>query len=203
MGGEFESVNGRPTMAFSHLTRAGDGVGGCSGMIMNCLIVQPGAFPCISIISAYNLTFLRNTLSPRGAAAACIEGAANCGSIFARQNQNPNSAVPIFNSYASGNHDDGLVPIRTTGATKYTLTGGEVNALLQTTSAAAVAITVPPNSTTSLPIGTRIIIEQNGAGPVTLHPGRGVTLDGALTTSGQYQTLTLLKTTTNRWLITR
>ena len=205
IGGEYEAVNPRPTMTFSHLTLAGDGVGRCGFVtVMNAMIVQPGAFPCMVIFSGGSFIFLNNTLNCRhSGVAACIEGVTNASSVFARHNVNYASAVPLFNDVASGPHDIGVMAVLSTAATAYALTPSATNALLQTTSGSPVAIAVPTHATIGYSIGTRVLIEQNGAGAVTVAGAAGVTLNGTLTTTAQYQRRELIKTATNRWLVTR
>lgn len=202
IGGEYEAVNGRPTMTFAAHTLGGAPVGSVHAMIINPLIVQPGGLPCIQAFSMASLCLLWAKLTASAPAAACITGTWNIGSIFARGNYNPNTPLPIFDSYAS-NHDDGNLPIRTTPATVYTLAITENQALLQTTSGSAVTITVPSNEALGFPVGSRVLIEQHGAGAVSVVGARGVTVHGPGTTSARYQRLELIKTAVNRWLVSR
>lgn len=203
IGGEYESVNGHPTFTFGFQTHySNNGVGACNVLMMNGLIVQPGRQPCIVVHSLYTLHMQRMSMTATGVA-GCVSGTNNVGALFARGNVNPNTPVPIFDNYASGLHDDGYLPIRSFAGTTYTLTTAEANAVLQTTSRASVAITVPSNSSLPYSIGTRIVVEQNGTGAVSLHAAAGTTLHGTVATNAQYQMLTLIKTAANRWLVTR
>jgi hypothetical protein len=203
MGGEFEAVNGRPTLTFTYQTHySANSAGACSALLCNGLITQPAGQPCIVAFSLYNLHMTRMSLTATNVA-GCVSGTNNIGTVFARQNVNPNTPVPVFDTYANYVHDDGFLTIRSTASTAHTLGIAEANALLQTTARSAVAVTVAPNRSAQFPIGTRIMIEQNGAGPITLRPGPAVALDGPLTTTARYQVLTLVQTATNRWLVTR
>lgn len=81
-----------------------------------------------------------------------------------------------------------LVPgsFREVSGTTYTLADGdEVNGI-RATNAAAVTVTIPPNSSVAFPRYIRIPIRQGGAGAVTVAPGAGVTLNspnGSATTA--------------------
>lgn len=88
--------------------------------------------------------------------------------------------------------------------TSYTAVLGDANTYIQFTNGAAVAFTIPPNSGVAFPIGTVLIVEQNGAGAVTFTAGVGVTLHsrGALVaTAGQYAVAQVKKVATNTWTI--
>ena len=150
----------------------------------------------------YTLTLIRASLIAT-ATSACLQGMSNLGSLFARFNSNPNASVPLFDSYAGGGHDDGNLPIHQVAAAAYSLGSREWNALVQTQSDQPVSVTVPSHSALPYAIGTRIMIEQVGAGPVTLQPDRNVILDGTLGTTRRNQLLTLIKTSSDRWLVTR
>lgn len=75
---------------------------------------------------------------------------------------------------------------------------------IQFTNGAAVAFTIPPNSTAAFVIGATITIEQNGAGTVTMTAGAGVTLNsrgGLVATAGQYAVAQIKKVATDTWTI--
>lgn len=204
MGGEFESVNGRPTMTFKNVTHySALGVAGCTAVICGGLITQPPGEPCIEVFAMQGLN-MQNMRLTATAVAGCVTGTGAINNLFARLNTNINTPVAIFDGYAVGEHNDGYVRINTTASATPSLTVSEVNALLRCTAAAPVTLTVPPNIGIGYPVGTRIFIEQgDAAGPITLAAGAGVTLNGTTTTAGQYQTLAMLMTTNNRWLVTR
>jgi hypothetical protein len=91
----------------------------------------------------------------------------------------------------------------TTQAGSYTLVLGDAGTVIEFTSASAVTLTVPPNSSVAFAVGTIIEILQYGAGQVTVAPGAGVTLNSAdgLKTRAQYSTLSLRKRATNEWMV--
>lgn len=94
--------------------------------------------------------------------------------------------------------------VNTQSGTTYTLILSDFNKVLIFTSASAVTATVPPNSTTPFPIGTRIDAVQTGAGKVTFAQGSGVTIlskSSNKAIGAQYVGVTLLKTGTNTWVL--
>jgi predicted TIM-barrel enzyme len=76
--------------------------------------------------------------------------------------------------------------------------------LITCSNAAAIALTIPPNSSVAYGIGTQINIAQLGAGQVTITAGAGVTLNSAgtkLKLAAQYAVATCVKTDTNTWFV--
>ena len=72
----------------------------------------------------------------------------------------------------------------------------------------ALNLTIPPTGTgggeVNFPIGTQIIIVQQGAGAVTIVEGTGVTtrsLDDAAIINGQYVSVALIQRATKEWYI--
>lgn len=93
----------------------------------------------------------------------------------------------------------GRVEAYTTDAT---LALKDAYAYVQGNKATAMALTVPPNSTVAFPIGTEMIIENTGAGLVTITPGGGVTVNSegpSLVFTAQWQAALLKKTATDVW----
>lgn len=87
--------------------------------------------------------------------------------------------------------------------TTYTLVLSDAGELITMSNAAAITLTIPTNASVAFPIGTQILIEQAGAGQVTV-AGPGVTLHSAgalLSTASQHSTLALIKKATDTWLI--
>ena len=203
VGGEFESVNGRPTMTFSNLTLSGAGAGSCSAVICNGLITQPAGQPCISIAAMGNLHMIGMHLTATGVG-ACISGMNNVGTFFGRTNVNANPAVPLLDGYAASVHDDGYPRIITYSGTAVTGSFPDINSISRFTNAGAITYTVPANATVGFPLGTRITLEQGAAGVVTVAAAGGVTVNsrgGLMNTNGQYARLVLEKTATDRWLL--
>ncbi len=92
----------------------------------------------------------------------------------------------------------------TQSGTSYTAVLGDAAGYIQFTNGAAVAFTIPPNSSVAFPIGTVITIEQNGAGVVTITAGVGVTLrsrGSLVATGGQYAVAQIKKVATDTWTI--
>lgn len=86
--------------------------------------------------------------------------------------------------------------------TSYTFVLSDASKLVSLTNAAAIALTVPPNSSVAFPVGTQILIAQGGAGQVTVGPGSGVTIksrDSLVKITGQEGIATLIKTATDTW----
>ena len=88
--------------------------------------------------------------------------------------------------------------------TTYTAVLGDDGDLVTLDNAAAIALTIPPNSSVAFGIGTQINIMQLGAGQVTITAGAGVTLRSAgskLKTNGQYAVATCAKIATDTWVV--
>jgi hypothetical protein len=80
------------------------------------------------------------------------------------------------------------------------------NKLVTYANAAAIAVTIPLNSSVAFPIGTSINIAQTGAGQVTVSGAAGVTIrsTGASATTPKtrviYSAITCIKIATDEWL---
>lgn len=80
------------------------------------------------------------------------------------------------------------------------------NKLVTYSNAAAIAVTIPLNSSVAFPTGTSINIAQTGAGQVTVSGASGVTVrsTGATATTpktrAQYSAITCVKIATDEWL---
>lgn len=86
--------------------------------------------------------------------------------------------------------------------TDYTLVTGDAGKVIEVTSATATTLTVPPNSTAALPVGTVIGIFQAGAGTVNVAAGAGVTIRNLGSLTGQYAEASLRKRATDEWVLT-
>lgn len=75
--------------------------------------------------------------------------------------------------------------------------------IIEPNSASGVTITIPPNSSVAIPVGTSLQVCQAGAGQITIAAGSGVTLRTArsLTTRAQYSTITIRKRGVNEWIL--
>ena len=88
--------------------------------------------------------------------------------------------------------------------TTYTAVLGDDGKLVTCSNAAAIAFTIPPNSSVAFGIGTQINVMQLGAGQVTITAGAGVTLRSAgskLKTNAQYAVATCCKIDTDTWVV--
>ena len=89
--------------------------------------------------------------------------------------------------------------------TTYTFVLSDGDDYVTLTNAAAITVTVPPNSSVAYPIGTTIDCEQSGAGTVTFAEGSGVTINSLgsdKVSAGQYGVFTLIKKATDTWTLT-
>lgn len=83
----------------------------------------------------------------------------------------------------------------------YTLVLADAFKLVAMNNAAANTLTVPPNSAVAFPIGTRIDVGQDGAGPTSAVAGAGVTIRSPQTLKlrKQWAKATLIKRGTDTW----
>lgn len=103
---------------------------------------------------------------------------------------------------ADGAPGNTLTSNNQTGTT-YTLVLADHGKDVRCSNAAAITLTVPPNSSVAFPLGALIAVSQSGAGAVTATAGAGVTLHapfGAATTA-QYDQRVLEKVATNEWVV--
>jgi hypothetical protein len=86
--------------------------------------------------------------------------------------------------------------------TAYTLALSDMDNIVELNNAAAIVLTIPPNSTMPYVITHSSMILQTGVGQVTIAAGAGVTLNGTpgLKIASQWGAVTLLKRATDTWL---
>ena len=97
-----------------------------------------------------------------------------------------------------------MISINAQTGTTYTTVLTDDGKLVTCDNAAAIALTIPPNSSIAYGIGTQINIMQLGAGQVTITAGAGVTLRSAgnkLKTNAQYAVATCCKIATDTWVV--
>jgi hypothetical protein len=94
--------------------------------------------------------------------------------------------------------------INSQSGTTYTLALTDFGKVVETTSASATTVTVPPNSSIAFPIGTAVDVTQMGTGTVTIAQGAGVTIrtPSTLVLRVQYSTISLRKRATDEWVLT-
>ena len=97
--------------------------------------------------------------------------------------------------------------INTQTGTTYTTVLADNGKLTTLSNAAAIAVTIPLNSSVAYPVGAQINMAQLGAGQVTVSGAGGVTIvsTGATAatpkTRAQYSTLTCVQTSTDNWIV--
>lgn len=89
-------------------------------------------------------------------------------------------------------------------STGFTLALTDLGQTLRTTSATAMNVTVPPNSSVAFPLGTIIPVEQSAAGLVSFVAGAGVTIitRASLDMAGPNSLAALEKVATDTWRLT-
>jgi len=112
-------------------------------------------------------------------------------------------------AFTDGTQTKEGVPSRTTinqQAASYNLSTGGLtlrDSLLELSSASAITLTIPANSTTAYPVGTSIDILQTGAGQVTVAGAAGVTVNATpgLKLRAQWSSASLFKRATDTWVV--
>jgi hypothetical protein len=93
------------------------------------------------------------------------------------------------------------VELNSQTGTTYTLVSADRGKLVSLSNASPITLTIPTNSTTAFPTGTRIDIIQTGAGQVTVG-GAGVTINSKSSNkklSAQGSAASLIKFATDTW----
>lgn len=96
-----------------------------------------------------------------------------------------------------------LTTINAQTSPTYTLALTDNDALITFSSASAVSLTVPNNSTVAFPIGSHVKFAQMGTGQITVLADAGVAVfgDPGLKIASQYGAAELYKTAINTWLL--
>lgn len=149
-------------------------------------------------IGATNLTFAQFVSSSYNDEAArdAIGAALTAGSGVAITVDDAGDTITI---------KSGPITITTQTGTSYTAVLADAETYINFSNASAITFTVPPNSSVAFPVGTRIHIEQTGAGALSVAEGSGVTINsrGAdLSVAGQYGVAVLIKKATDTWTLT-
>lgn len=87
--------------------------------------------------------------------------------------------------------------------TTYTLVLSDAGKMVTLSNAAAIAVTIPLESSVAFAIGTSVDMLQLGAGQVTVAGAGGVTVNATpgLKTRAQYSALTALKIASDSWVV--
>ena len=97
------------------------------------------------------------------------------------------------------------VQINAQTGTTYTLVLADAGYLVTASNAGAITLSVPTNASVAFPIGTQILVNQLGAGQVTVAAVTSgtTTVSGrnGLKTSGQYAMISLVKVAADQWIV--
>lgn len=93
--------------------------------------------------------------------------------------------------------------INSQSGTTYTLALTDFGRVVETTSSSSVSVTVPPNSSVAVPVGSVVEIAQIGTGVVTVVAGAGVTINtpGTLVLRARYSSVAVRKQATDTWIL--
>ena len=93
--------------------------------------------------------------------------------------------------------------LNTQTGTTYTLVLTDASKLVTLNNAAAITLTIPPNSSVAFPVGTKVDLVQLGAGTVTVAEGSGVTVNATPTKDfrDQYSAASCIKIATDEWVL--
>lgn len=94
-----------------------------------------------------------------------------------------------------------ISPASVTYSATGTLALSDLGKTILASSASAINITVPPNSSVAFPIGASIPLIQTGTGLMTIVAGAAVTLNGNLVSNGQNNLVFLYKISTDTWQV--
>ncbi len=98
---------------------------------------------------------------------------------------------------------DKALTINAQTGTTYTTVLGDEQKLVTLSNAAAIALTIPLNSSVAYPVGAQLHFAQIGAGQVTVAGAGGVTVNGTpgLKARAQWSAFTAIKLSTNAWVL--
>jgi len=88
-----------------------------------------------------------------------------------------------------------------TKTSNYTLAFPDKDRLITVTASTDTTVTIPNNTTTQFLLGTKIDITNLGTGTVTIAGAEEVTLNGQPSVLSQYEKITLIKLSSNGWMI--
>jgi len=114
------------------------------------------------------------------------------------------SALTVTGDVVAGGINAPIHSINTQTGTSYTLAIGDANGVVDTDNGSANTVTVPPTLSPDFPVGTQILVIQQGGGQTTIVAGSGVNLrakDGLKLAGGSYAGATLIKRATNDWYV--
>lgn len=108
----------------------------------------------------------------------------------------------LTGAITSHSHVFGKIAFNAQTGTTYTFVLTDDGKMVRGNNASAQTYTIPTNASVAFEIGTVILVEQQGAGIITIAPASGVTINTtAKKTWGQYSVIQLYKIDTNVWNI--
>ena len=112
--------------------------------------------------------------------------------------------IPVADQLNADEYFVKLLPDTISKTNAFTLSLNEADAVVLCTKASAILVTIPPESSVDIPIGTTINFVQLGAGNLVFKEGVGVTLNSKLdsiATGGAYSWAALYKRASNKWIL--
>ena len=178
-----------------------------------CLIRQNAGGDTINEIQVYIgaswTTVLPSPVGQSGKYLTSNGTIASWGTVDAIPSQTGNSGKFLSTDGSSLSWQDQAYTsaITTVSGTTYTFVADDYKRTVLCTSASAVTLTIPPQSSVTWPAGSILTIVQNGTGQVTVQGDTGVTLNtqgasGARKTRYQHQVASVYRTASDTWMIT-
>ena len=178
-----------------------------------CLIRQDSGGATINEIQVYIggswTTVLPSPVGQSGKYLTSNGTIASWGTVDAIPSQTGNSGKFLSTDGSSLSWQDQAYTsaITTVSGTTYTFVADDYKKTVLCTSASAVTLTIPPQSSVTWPTGSILTIVQNGTGQVTVQGDTGVTLNtqgasGARKTRYQHQMASVYRTASDTWMIT-
>jgi hypothetical protein len=159
-----------------------------------------------SVSIAQNLVTKAGNNNFQNAAArdAAISSPTNGLTAFIRQDNSGNTinSLQYYHNGVWRSVDDTLRLVNKTE--NYTLTLADGGKSVNISSALAVTLTIPLNSSVPFPLGQRIDIIRSGVGSVQVVPASGVTINSKLNNrhlTAQYSAATITKVGTDSWIL--
>lgn len=127
------------------------------------------------------------------------------GTVCFVQQTNTGSVINQIQYYYNGRWryiNDSTTLVNKTSS--YTVALSDAGKTLTIDSASDLDITIPPNSSTAFPVGSRLDVVRIGTGAVTFVPDTGVTINSKNSNkkiAARYSAASIIKTDTNTWVL--
>lgn len=164
--------------------------GSTNAVAVNVVTGTPAASPTVPATPANSIALAQVAVG------TSVTSIVNANITDLRTNVTSNLSAGTFN-----------IAVNTQTNTTYTTVLADNGKLVTLANSAAIAVTIPPNSSVAYPVGAQINLVQYGAGQVTISGGSGVTVvsTGATASSPKlrvlYSSATAIQTSTNNWLV--